>query len=666
MLLRSGKAEIRQSRLFKRVYLDSIQPTCSASASTSISHISPIFLSPPSSSSSRSLSSSAHLSLSSSSKVTSSSAQLKVSDRLGGGNGGASHGGASNLHSPSNSSNSSSSISTTLTNPRLLKSHLDRFVIGQDRAKKVLAVAVYNHYVRLRSNSEREQEIQRRKDLELKEVQDEITRKYEKEIREELQREAQVVEKKKKEGKAAQVDRISKSKSQQAISKTSNSIKESQLGRMQPEQEVDEARSLAFGRREREWLLNDQDPPKVSSSALQSDEVDELSEAAARAHADVLSDYVGRAAGVRRRKEEKPEDTFSLDYFSSYPNRQGNTARQKSTSTISSTTIESNSSLPQRALQYSPEFRSGSNSIISTRAAAAVRATEERARRALEAVELKLSENKSSNSIKSSTPESESEPSLIPTSTPSPTEQPTSSTAPKEPLKEIGVPLLKSNILLSGPSGSGKTLLLKTIASALQVPFVLLDVTPFTQSGYVGDDPTILAERLLSASGWDLEKAQRGIVCLDEVDKIARRPGDSSSKDVGGEGVQQGLLSILEGTVLHVPDKTGAATSAATSGSSSGSGGTRGWWKSMEEQNLRKSTTTGLPGMAASGTGAQSKCFRWRGKRDVERSADVSDRITLSLVFFLRWYFRAGHLFHSLRSFWGFRRAREDHWNQNC
>lgn len=112
----------------------------------------------------------------------------------------------------------------------------------------------------------------------------------------------------------------------------------------------------------------------------------------------------------------------------------------------------------------------------------------------------------------------------------------------------------KANILLLGPSGVGKTLMAKTLARVLAVPFSMSDCTPFTQAGYIGEDAEICVQRLLAAANYDVAAAERGIICLDEIDKISTAKV-SHGKDVGGEGVQQALLKIIEGTTLQIQAK---------------------------------------------------------------------------------------------------------------
>lgn len=436
--------------------------------------------------------------------------------------------------------------------------------MGQTKAKKVLAVGVWNHYLRVASNLRMREEAEARLRAE-----------------EEAREEAAQQEEEKEVGEGGRSLRLGKMQSKEELEgwKEHEKIQSERKGERFRDPHGEAMRGLMFGRGEREWLVNAGGPsalddhkgreivPKfgdektlprraavktpaeeATSSLLERRKVspspsivggdkerDVLAEAASRMHASVLQDYTPSAKGEGAIGvfEENQEPL----YFSS------NSIRKEEG--------EKKWESPQERAAYAA-------GLAEERTKRALRLARERlSATASTAGEEKPSKDAHSSATAPFTTSAETQPKPPPTTTtasPNPTPYLTSQPNPL-PFFE------KSNILLLGPSGSGKTLLLRTLAQALDVPFVHVDATPLTMAGYVGEDVESIIQRLLVEAGWDVGRAQRGIVCIDEIDKLKKSTsgGGGGGKDVGGEGVQQALLRMLEGTTVQISDKSGAS-----------------------------------------------------------------------------------------------------------
>lgn len=422
--------------------------------------------------------------------------------------------------------------------------------MGQTRAKKVLAVGVWNHYLRVASN-------ERSRDAD-----------------EASANEAEEAEA----GQMTRVMRLGKFTTPDAAEKREGESWQTQRGNEKERREEGEhwtaqrriegersserlrdphgeaVRGLMFGRAEREWLVNAGGPEALVKfgddrrGKVKTPAEEAASQLEERKWSTDQNEGPQAAVGGERRKRV---GVFGADeplYFSSNTTSQG----EKSGATREGATVEERT---KRALRVARDRLSSTESPSTpTRHDAAPPST-----------------NATSNTPPSTTTSHPPPPFLSPT-------------PGNLPFFE------KSNILLLGPSGSGKTLLLRTLAQALDVPFVHVDATPLTMAGYVGDDVESIIHRLLVEAGWDVERAQRGIVCIDEIDKL-RKPGKgggAGGKDVGGEGVQQALLRLLEGTVVQVPNKAGATSGGAAKGR-----------PQTQAQAQRETTEEGAAGLGA-------------------------------------------------------------------
>lgn len=454
--------------------------------------------------------------------------------------------------------------------PRSLVKYLDSYVVGQTRAKKVLAVGVWNHYLRVASNQRMKDEAESRIQ---QHEQDHGTTSESTTGAQEVDGEREGLSE-----SALRSLRLGKVKTTRDIAiateeEAASAIKDSWQSqqRIQQERQAERerdphgeaTRSLMFGRSEREWLVNAggpsaliDDPPHTpanvnivhkfgddpsrtggkiakrvpaktpaeeASSQLEhrkwssSGQESALAEVASRMHDAVLSDYTPERSGSAEEGGAAKIGVFGADeplYFSSNTVRglqgageveAGKAARGVRSQGGADGDAERKRESPQERAAYA----------------------EERIKRALKLARERLSATTPSIDDVQPAPHPSNPPS--PPSTPTTTQQPASSPSlglnPSFLSAQPGtLPFFeKSNILLLGPSGSGKTLLLRTLAQALDVPFVHIDATPLTMAGYVGEDVESIIQRLLVAAGWDVERAQRGIVCIDEIDKLRER-----------------------------------------------------------------------------------------------------------------------------------------------
>ena len=341
-------------------------------------------------------------------------------------------------------------------NPRTLVTHLDSYVVGQNKAKKVLSVAVYNHYLRIRQKRAQDRWEDDQIEKALIERYAAARRAHEAKWEREREEKAEAAGSAEG-GPPATKDKRSSSKmdkghegAEDTLSAPSSMTTRSTRSSRKMEPSTTRSSIATSAAQRFVGIPSIRREDGIGERAGPGSEEAELAAAAAKAHQDVLTDYIGQASGVRRGADGFPviEDQTSA--------------------------------LPPRGASL--EFFSAHRP--------------------------ELVSEKRKHKSKENVPESQP---LVPLRA---EELPSSTQSGEE-----GSPQLfeKSNILLIGPTGSGKTLMMKSLAEALHVPFVHIDATPLTQAGYVGEDVDIIGERLLAAAGWDLSKAEHGIVCIDEI-----------------------------------------------------------------------------------------------------------------------------------------------------
>ncbi|KAJ1601951.1 hypothetical protein NDA14_000080 [Ustilago hordei] len=492
-------------------------------------------------------------------------------------------------HSTQGSYHSPTSANQTLLSdvpaisPRSLVKHLDTYVVGQTKAKKVLAVGVWNHYLRVASNQRMKEEAE----LRLMEQEEAV------------QQEEQTPAPAKVQGKdpplpEAHSRSIRLGKYEQLLEastdeswKTHIKIQEERKAERVGDPHGEAARNLMFGRGEREWLVN-----AGGSSAIVEDD-----KAATRSDKGFVPKFGDDLGGKMERvpvKTPAEEASLSLEQGKASSSEGiGGNVEEKSALAEAARRMHK-TVLVELRVRWEEEVEKKWESP-QERAAYAAGLAEERMKRALKLARERLSSatnasttpqasggREGSASATAPTPEPTlSSPAAInmKPSPPTPSSATTTNTTSFISTSPGTLPFFeKSNILLLGPSGSGKTLLLRTLAQVLDVPFVHVDATPLTMAGYVGEDVESIIQRLLVQAGWDINRAQRGIVCIDEIDKLRRTGGGGAGnvKDVGGEGVQQALLRVLEGTTIQVSDKNGAAAATAATAAAQQGGGAEG------------------------------------------------------------------------------------------
>lgn len=530
-------------------------------------------------------------------------------------------------HSTQGSYHSPTSANQTLLSdvpaisPRSLVKHLDTYVVGQTKAKKVLAVGVWNHYLRVASNQRMKEEAELRLMEQEEAVQQEEQTPAPAKVQDKDPPLPEAHSRSIRLGKYEQLLEASTDESWKTHIKIQEERKAERVG--DPHGQA--ARNLMFGRGERKWLVNAggssaiveddkaatrsdkgfvpkfgdnlggkmervpvKTPAEEASLSLEQgktsssegiggnvEEKSALAEAARRMHKTVLSDYTPKTAdGGKERGMTANIGIFGDGqplYFSSNTLRtmQGGVAGKVGREEEE---VEKKWKSPQERATYAA-------GLAEERMKRALKLARERLSSATNASTTPQASSGREGSASASAPTPEptlSSPAAInmKPSPPTPSSATTTNTTSFISTSPGTLPFFeKSNILLLGPSGSGKTLLLRTLAQVLDVPFVHVDATPLTMAGYVGEDVESIIQRLLVQAGWDINRAQRGIVCIDEIDKLRRTGGGGGGnvKDVGGEGVQQALLRVMEGTTIQVSDKNGAAA-AATAAAQQGGG----------------------------------------------------------------------------------------------